>query len=455
MQTRFFKLLFFFGFIALSNLVYLIPAYSKVGKGGYSSGFDNLLKSVVRIDVREASYLTGSKTEIRGVGSGVIMTRNGHILTNAHVVSPQAEDIQITLSNLERVTARIVGWDHWTDLAVLIMDAKDIKKRKLSFSYAKFGNSKKLKPTDTVYAVGTPNGLARTITKGIISNADRYFEAQDSISGHETGYFNNWLQTDAAINPGNSGGPLVDKSGKVIGINTRAYLGANNLAFAVPSIIAQQIMSDLLGNGRIVRSYIGIVPGPLQDLENFYNLEANNGMLINSVDPGSPAAKKKLKPGDIILSIDEEKVDGRFPEQLPPIKRKISNYPIGAKINLEIKRNDKIINVFVKTEKLESRAGKRFAFEDWGLSVEKVSKAMARERKLESKDGVFVIGANQAFPAAEAGLFRGDIITSANHKLIKSLDDLKKVYKIYQENPEKVLLEVLRSNQTSYFVLKP
>ena len=420
-----------------------------------ASGFKNLLDAVVRIDVAEVTFKGGARRIVRGVGSGVIMTAEGQILTNAHVVSPQAEDISVTLANLERVNASLLGWDHWTDLALLQLDLEEVKERGLSFSHAGFGNSEELYPGMMVFAVGTPNGLIRTVTKGIISNTSRFFEDASLIRGHETGYFNTWLQTDAAINPGNSGGPLVTADGRVVGINTRAYLGANNLGFAVPASTAQFVLQALLDDGEIVRSYIGLKPGPLQDLEEFYELEVNTGLLINSVEPGSPAAETGLRPGDIVLSLDGAKVDGRFPEQLPPIQNKIAGYSVGSIIHLKVKRNGDTLDFEVKTEKLESRVGEKWVFEDWGLSVQKVSRANARERKLDSEDGVLVIGTQPAFPAAEAGLRRGDIIYKVNRHAIETLDGLRQVYDDFQSDPNDILLEVQRHHQVSYYVLKP
>ncbi len=433
--------------------------FISIGSEGLSAvkkeGFENLLNAVVRIDVLETTFTAGAKRSIRGVGSGVIMSAEGHILTNAHVVSNNAEEISVTLSNLERLKAKLIGWDHWTDLALLQLDLDELVRRQLHFSIATFGNSQSLYTGQTVFAVGTPNGLSRTVTRGIISNTDRYFEGTDLIHGHETGYFNTWLQTDAAINPGNSGGPLVTEKGKVIGINTRSYLGANNLGFAVPATIAEYVMNGLLKDGEITRSYIGLIPGPLQDLESFYDIEVNIGMLVNSIDPGSPASKANLRPGDIVLSIDGEKVDGRFPEQLPPIRNKISSYPVGSNIELEIKRTSGISKVIVETETLESRIGELWAFDDWGLSVEKVTRAIARELKLPSEDGVRVIGIQPAFPAENTGLRRGDIISTVNRQPINSLQMLKGIYEGYEESPDKILLEVWRYRKILYFVLKP
>lgn len=445
----------------LPSLVALFMSMTAVATAGNpegnnrSPGFQNLLDSVVRIDVWETVYSDGSKRTSRGVGSGVIMTEDGFILTNAHVVSPKAERIRVTLANLERVEADLVGWDHWTDLAVIQLDLTQLKDRSLTFLHAGFGNSKDLYPGQPVFAVGTPNGLTRTVTRGIISNSRRYFEGTLGFGGYETGHFSNWLQTDAAINPGNSGGPLVTEEGAVIGINTRGYMGSNNLGFAVPQSIAESVMHGLMENGDIVRSYVGIKPGPLQDLESFFNLEVNQGMLINSVDVGSPASQAGIRAGDIVLRIDGETVDGRFPEQLPPIRRKIAETPVGETIDFEIKRGESVFNREVTTELLESRVGEEFAFEDWGISVREVSKAIARERQLDNDSGFMVIGTQPAFPAERAELRPGDIILKVNNEELETLNDLQSVYDGYQDQPSKVLLEVSRNHRISLSVLQP
>ncbi|NBR59501.1 MAG: peptidase S1, partial [Opitutaceae bacterium] len=168
-----------------------------------SRGFNRLLEAVVRIDVSEIEFEAGSKRFTGGIGSGVIISADGLILTNAHVASPQAVTISVTLANLERVSAKLVGWDHWTDLAVLRLDLEEMQRRKIKFIAAEFGDSSELYAGQTVYAVGTPYGLERTLTRGIISNTNRPFSDTRGVRGYETGLFNNWLQTDAAINPGN------------------------------------------------------------------------------------------------------------------------------------------------------------------------------------------------------------------------------------------------------------
>ena len=418
-------------------------------------GFNQLMDAVVRIDVRELTFEGGARRFASSIGSGVILSEDGLVLTNAHVVSPRAVEVLVTLANLERVSATLVGWDHWTDLAVLRLDLAEIKRRKLKFQSAEFGDSGKLEIGETVYAVGTPFGLTRTATRGIVSNNNRYFEDSRGVNGYETGTFNTWLQTDAAINPGNSGGPLVTSEGRVVGINSRGYAGADNLGFAIPSNIARRVMTELVKNGAISRSYVGIVPRDLRDFEGFYALSLNTGLLINNVDRDSPAARAGLRAGDILLAVNGTKIDGRFPEQLPPIQNLIASQPIGATLKLTIKRGAETRDYAVVTERLESRVGEEWAFEKWGLSVRKVSRTFARENQLSDADGVLVIGVQPGYPASVAGITRGDVLTKVNQQPLPTLDVLKRAHAAYEATPEPVLVEVMRNRQISLVVLKP
>ena len=442
--------------ITLPALGLLLFCLATVPAGAaVSRGFQRLLDAVVRIDVREYAFEQGAQRFDASIGSGVIISPDGLILTNAHVVGPRAVEINVTLSSLERVSAQFVGWDHWTDLAVIRLDQAELKRRKLTFTHAEFGDSAKLFPGETVYAVGTPHGLTRTVSRGIISNNNRYFEDNRGVRGYETGSFNTWLQTDAAINPGNSGGPLVTDAGKIIGINARAYVGADNLGFAIPGNIARRIAAGLVKDGSITRSYIGLVPGALQDLEDFYRLSSNTGMLVNGIDVGSPAAKAGLRPGDIVLAIDGKNVDGRFPEQLPPIQDAIASRPVGSTLTLTVKRGTESRDYTVTTEKLESRVGEEWAFDKWGLSVRRVSKAYARENQLADDQGLLVIGVQPGFPGAVAGLSRGDIINKINQQPIADLEAAKLQYTTYVDKPEPTLFEARRNRSVSLFILKP
>jgi serine protease Do len=232
-------------------------------------------------------------------------------------------------------------------------------------------------------------------------------------------------------------------------------MGANNLGFAIPAATAKDVMERLVRDGAIERSYVGIVPGALQDLENFYALETNTGLLIQSVDLGSPAAKAGLRGGDIVLLIQDAKVDGRFPEQLPPIENLIASHPVGSTLKLAVKRGTETRIHSLVTEKLESRVGEEWALEKWGLSVRKVSRAYARENQLDDTTGVVVIGVQPGFPAEVAGLSRGDVITKINQQAITSLEVIKAAHQAYEKLPAPTLLEAQRNRRVSLYVLKP
>lgn len=200
---------------------------------------ERIFPAVVRLDVAQVIYADGKRTLRRGIGSGVIIDPQGHILTNYHVAGRAAE-IYVTLSNKERIPAKLIGDDHWTDLAVVQMDMEAIRQRHISFNYAEMGESNTLVTGQDVMAIGTPFGLARTMTLGIVSNTERtFYPDKMSIDEYETGEFANWIQMDTPINPGNSGGPLVTMDGQVVGVVTailnpseqRTFIG---IGFAVP-----------------------------------------------------------------------------------------------------------------------------------------------------------------------------------------------------------------------------
>ena len=419
-----------------------------------SAGFENLLQSVVKIDVWEKSQKDGGSLTARSIGSGVIMDADGTVLTNAHVVNCYATKIVVTLANLERVKADFIGWDHWTDLALIRLDMEDVRRRGLEFSHAEFGNSADLKSGEVVYAVGTPHGFARTVTRGIISNASRYFEGTILNSGYETGNFNTWLQTDAAINPGNSGGPLALPDGKVVGINTRACANSN-IGFAVPSNVARGVLDALSKNSTVSRGYIGITPAPLQDMEQFFDVATNRGVLVQNVDAGSPAADAGVLPGDIILRINSESVDGRFPEQLPAIMNRIASSPIGEKIALEILRGGKILEKYPVCERLESRVGREFSLEKWGAGMQEITTVFKREAKIKCDSNLMVIGIRRGFPFDLAKIEEGDIILSVDRKKITTADELEKIYSELSESGSKILIEVQRDGAISFHIVNP
>lgn len=415
--------------------------------------------SVVRLDVAQEIYSEGKRTLQRGIGSGVIIDAEGRILTNYHVAGRAAE-IYITLFNKERVPAKLIGDDHWTDLAVVQLNMDEVRNKKIDFKYAELGTSESLIPGQDVMAIGTPFGLARTMTLGVVSNNERtFYPDRMTIDEYETGEFANWIQMDTPINPGNSGGPLVDMTGKVVGINTRG--GGQNLNFAVPIDTAKEVVARILASaskdtkGRVERSDLGMDLKPLQDLETYFGIDINKGVLINSVDRGSPAEKAGVKTQDILLELNGKPVNVRFPEEVAAARKMIADLPIGTDVSMKLKRGSEDVTVTAKTQKLESKVGDEKELKTWGVSVRDVTRAFANERQLDDDKGVVVTTLNPGFPAAKAELAPGDVIRSVNGSPVEDLDGFMKLYTASTEKKERsVLLQVSRGRGTRSAVMK-
>ncbi len=413
--------------------------------------------AVVRLDIVTETFSDGQARASRSLGSGVIIDPEGHILTNFHVAG-RAKRIDITLANLEHVRATLVGSDHWTDLALVKLDLDEVKRKGLTFSYANLGHSSGIQLGQPVMALGTPFGLTRTLTAGIISNTDRFFD-ESTIDGYETGWFNNWIQTDAAINPGNSGGPLIDLNGDVIGINTRAASSGNNLGFAIPIDVARKIIPQLIAEKKVSRSYIGTQLQPMQDLESFYDLHADKGVLIRSIDPGSPAEKAGLQPEDILLTINGTPVNVRFPEHLAAVRQLIADRHIGDTLQLTVQRKstsgEKLQNVQVTTEKLESVITEERAVAAWGLSVRNLTRAYLRDRRMPITKGVLITGVRDASTADAANLRAGDIILRVDQKPVSNVDELIAAVAAWDAGKKPTLVDIRRDRSERSVIIKP
>jgi len=419
-----------------------------------------IFPAVVRLDVAQEIYSEGKRNLRRGIGSGVIIDADGRVLTNYHVAGRAAE-IFVTLANKERVPAKLIGDDHWTDLAVVQMDMETVKRKNISFTYAELGDSHGLQPGQDVIAIGTPFGLARTMTAGIVSNTERtFYPDKQTIDEYETGEFSNWIQMDTPIAPGNSGGPLVDLNAKVVGINTRGIQG-QGLNFAIPIDTAKDVIDAILASatperkGRVERSDLGLDLKPLQDLETFYDIDINKGVLVNSVDRGSPAAKAGVKTQDILLEVNGKPINVRFPEEVAPARKMIADLPVGTEVTLSLKRGRENVTLTAKTQKLEGAVGEEREFKGWGLSVRDVTNTYANERQLEDADGVVVTTLSPGYPAAKADLNAGDVIRKVNGEPVVDLDAFAKLYEDSVKAKEgRVLVEVIRNRGTRRAVLK-
>ncbi|HEV7300014.1 MAG TPA: trypsin-like peptidase domain-containing protein [Tepidisphaeraceae bacterium] len=425
---------------------------------------ERIFPAVVRLDVAQERYKEGKRSLERSIGSGVIIDDEGRILTNFHVAGRAAE-IFVTLFNKERVPAKVVGDDHWSDLAVVQMDMETVRKKGIKFRSAEMGDSSGLLTGQDVMAIGTPFGLARTTTLGIVSNTDRtFYPGRQMIDEYETGDFFNWVQMDTPIAQGNSGGPLVDMNGRVVGINTRGIPG-QSLNFAIPINVARDVARAIMADaatddtgkmkGQVHRSDLGLVFKPLNELESFYDIDINQGVLINSVERGSAAAKAGVRTQDILMKLDGQPINVRFPEELAAARKRIADLPIGSDVTLTLKRGKETLDVKVQTQALEGAVGEERELKVWGLSVRDVTRSYANDNQLNDDEGAVVTTTTPGYPAARAELQEGDVIRSINGQPVTDLNALGALYATSVEKKEnRVLIEVTRNRGARSVVLR-
>ncbi len=413
---------------------------------------DKVLPALVHIQPVITDYHTGKEIRQSVVGSGVIFRKDGYVVTNYHVAG-KAERIICTLFDKEQVKAQLVGGDPMTDIAVIKLDLTDYKG---TLTAAEFGNSDSVQVGQYVLAMGSPFALSRSVSCGVISTTDRFFAGDVRLpSGEKTGMFNNWIQTDAAINPGNSGGPLVDLNGKVVGINSRATMFANNIGFAIPINIVKFVTNSILTKGRVVRSWIGVQCQELQDLEGWFGTNRNQGVLISSIEPQSPADSAGLKAGDIILKVDDKPVSARFAEELPAFYKRIADYPAGTPIALTVLRGEKNISIPMVTHELGDMLGEDLECKDWGFTVKGITKQMAVENQLKDTLGVYVSGVQKAGAAGDGGLLPGDVIKAVDEQPVTTFQEFYGRYTdLTVASSKRVLLTVDRTGSTKFVLVK-
>jgi serine protease Do len=374
----------------------------------------------------------------QGLGSGVIVSSSGQILTNNHVVE-NVDQITVTLSDKREFKAKVVGTDKQTDIAVI-----QIEGSVQDLPVADLGNSDALRVGEWVIAIGSPYGLSQTVTKGIVSAKD--------VRNRGIASYENFIQTDAAINPGNSGGGLFNLSGELIGINTAIFSrsgGFQGIGFAVPVNWARNVMNDLLKDGKVSRGWLGVSiqnidPSIVEELK----LGSAKGALINEVFENSPAEKGGIKTGDIIRSIN-----GKAIEDVNDLMSTVAMLRPGENADFEILREGKTlklkINIALRDEtNLASAAPSsreqkaENSKNEWGIQV---------AERTEPGVGLTVISVAESSPAERAGIRNGDIILSANRKHMTNLKDFNSVF---GENSKSIFILVRRGNSQSYIVLK-
>jgi len=411
---------------------------------------DKVLPALVNVQPISEVFAGGHKRRRTSVGSGVIFSPKGYAITNYHVAG-KAKQVICTLADRERVSAKTVGGDPITDIAVIKLNLAELKGKALPRP-AELGDSGKLEMGHFVIALGSPLALARSMSFGVVSNPRRYLSPNFRLpTGEPTGALNTWIQTDAAINPGNSGGPLVDLNGRVVGINARIIGFANNLGFAIPIDVVKDVANQLIAKGRVSRSWIGT---EFQSLERL-RIPSLRGVLVRSVVDRSPASAAGIRAGDLILRYDGTPVSARFDEELPAVSRLIADTPIGKKVELLLQRGPRRLTLSLVTEDLGRLLGSDMECADWGFTVKGITDQMVRDQRLKTKEGVFVSGVENGGPAAVGGLITGDVITTVGGKGVAGLSAFEAIYAEWtKDQKRRTLLKVDRNGSVKFILIK-
>jgi serine protease Do len=374
-----------------------------------------------------------------GSGSGVIIDRRGYIVTNNHVVGG-ADEVEVRLSDKRKFIGKVVGKDPDTDLAVVKIETD------ANLPTVNWGDSGKVKVGQWVMAVGNPFGLDRTVTVGVISALGR---ENVQLSRYE-----DFLQTDASINPGNSGGPLFNIKGEVIGINTAIINFAQGIGFAIPSNMAQDVTGQLMARGKVVRGWLGVgIQAITDDLAGKFGVKEGEGVLVNEIFEGDPAAQAGLQPGDIIV-----KVNGQLVDTPQTLSRLIAGQGPGKKVDLEVIRDGKKKNLTVLlTERKEEAVVAsipRLPESQFGITVQDLTVELADRFKLKDSKGAVITRVEPGSIAESEGLKEGDLVREINRMSVDNVNDFKKALEAVKKG-DSVLVRVIRENRAFYVVLKP
>ena len=382
-----------------------------------------------------------AQRERRSLGSGVIVDTRGHILTNNHVIE-QADQIEVRLSDKRKFTAKVIGKDPKSDLAVIKIDAPD------DLPVATLGDSSRIRIGEWAIAIGNPFGLNQTVTVGVISAVGR---SDVGITMYE-----DFIQTDASINPGNSGGPLLNLNGEVIGINTAIVATGQGIGFAIPINMVREIKDRLIAQGKVVRGWLGVgIQELTEELATQFGVKPEEGVLVGNVMKGSPAERGGVKPGDIVQEFNGVRITN-----VHQLQREVAQSPIGSQVWLKVLREKQDLTLTIvlgeqPTELAATEPGSApiEATERFGMTVQDLTPELRSQLRLSNVDGIMVSSVDESGPAALAGIRPGDVITEANRESVKNTRDFARILGQMQRGSNLLLL--VRRNGNSRFVVLP
>lgn len=403
---------------------------------------DAVFPAVVYIRCLSEDYSKGKKQTLSVGGSGVLISSDGRIVTNWHVID-KAVEVRCQLEDGTELYADIIGSDKDCDIALLQL--RDLDRE---LAYAKIGDSANLREGDFVMAMGAPFGLSRSVSIGIISCTDRYLEE---------GQYSLWLQTDAAICPGNSGGPLVNTQGEVVGINTLgSNAGAGDLGFAVPSETVKLMIDRLSTYGKANWSWTGLQLQALRDFNKNIYFEGNYGVIVAETDIASPARLSGIMAQDRIVSINGNPVTVLRPMDLPALRKYIGLLPKNVPAVFTVERAGEELDVNVTPVEKGSVEGDELDCPRWDLTVKQINRFDNPDLYFHCNEGVFVNSVKRPGNADKAGLQQNDIIVKVGSQAIKTLDDLKAAHQKSLDEIDstpRLVLSVLRNGLYRQVVL--
>ena len=386
---------------------------------------------------------SGKDEKAQASGSGVVISPDGEMLTNHHVID-KATDIRCQLPDGTSCRAKVIGSDKDLDIALLKLErpagAPPLPAAELANRRAEVG--------EVVLAMGAPWGLARSVTMGIVSCNDRYLS--------RAGRYTLWYQTDAAISPGNSGGPLVDTDGKVLGLNARGILFGDQ-AFTIPSTIILELLPNLRAKGEAGWAWFGIDFQPLDDFEHNIVFDADSGVVVSGTEPGSPGAKAGFKPNDRVTAIGGAPVTVRTWEELPAFERRLGRLPFGREVAFSLVREGAPIEIRLAPAEKGRVEGEEKAFERWGFTAKEINRFDVPELAFFAPEGgVFLSAVAWDGNADNCGFCREDIVQKVDGRPIKSVAELSALYdKALKDLPgrSKMSFSLLRKGRPVQLIL--
>ncbi len=405
-------------------LIAFLAAGCAIDPAQYSNMFQQTVQqaggkvfpALVYIKVVQEDLGSGRSSSGSASGSGVLISSDGEVVTNNHVVE-KAVSIRCLTNDGRSFDAELVGRDKDTDLALLKLK---LPAGTPPLPRAEFID-RAVEEGEFVMALGAPWGLNRSISIGIISCAKRY------LPGHSL--YSLWYQSDAAISPGNSGGPLIDTAGKIAGINTLGIFGGGTLSFTIPADTVQTVVQRLRKYGKVNWAWFGLRFQPLRDFERNIYQPYRQGVLISGLEPGSPAAKAGFQSDDLLLKINGKPVSAITAEDLPAVYRELGLMPFNQPVNFTVQRESKVLEITCAPTEKGKVEGDAVACENWGFTAKAINRFDNPELYFYQPQGVFVFGVKKFSPAARAGLLKGDIIVKVDNRNIETLEELSECYR--------------------------